>query len=224
MKEVLDFLYRLHDNNEKEWFDTHRAEWKRVQGQFNAFAEQLLAGVGEFDASVRGLQLKECVYRINRDTRFSKDKSPYKTHVSVYIAPKGKNGGYGGYYFHIEPQGDGLIGSSMLSGGIYCPEPVVLRSIREEILDNGAQIAAAVQTSGFTLCDHKLKRTPQGFPSGTEWDEMLKLKDVYVQKMLPEEFILADNLLERTLAEFRRTQPFVALVNRAVQYAYDEMM
>ena len=173
----------------------------------------------------RGVRVQDCTYRIARDTRFSPDKSPYKTYLGAYIAPKGKKSGFAGYYFHIEPCADSLVWCNMLSAGLYCPEPTVLRSVREEILDNGAAIAAAIgRARGFRLCrTNSLKRVPTGFPADSEWSDMLKLKDFYLEKPVTEEFLLADDLLERTLAEFRRTQPFVAILNRAVQYAYEEM-
>ena len=181
MKEVIDFFRRLHDNNDRAWFDAHRAEWTHVKGRFAAFTERLIEGIAEFDPTVRGLRVQDCTYRIARDTRFSPDKSPYKTYIGAYIAPKGKKSGFAGYYFHIEPCCDSLIWSNALSAGLYCPEPVVPRSV-------------------------------------------LKLKDFYIAKRITEEFLLADDLLEKTLAEFRRTQPFVAILNRAVQFAYEEMM
>ena len=164
--------------------------------------------------------------RIARDTGFSPDKSPYKTYIGAYIAPKGKKSGFAGYYFHIEPCCDSLIWSNALSAGLYCPEPVVLRSVRDEITDNGAEIAAAIRKAkGFDLVEeNKLKRVPTGFPADSEYADMLKLKDFYIAKRITEEFLLADDLLEKTLAEFRRTQPFVAILNRAVQFAYEEMM
>lgn len=225
MEEIIDFLRRLHDNNDRAWFDAHRGEWTRVKGRFAAFTQQLIDGISAFDPSVRGLRPQDCTYRIARDTRFSPDKSPYKTYMGAYVAPKGKRSGFAGYYFHIEPCADSLVWCNLLSAGAVCIEPTVLRSIRDEILDNGAEIEAAIaQAKGFRLCtNNKLKRVPTGFPADSPYAEMLKLKDFYLEKPITEEFLLADDLLERTLAEFRRTQPFLAILNRAVQYAYDEM-
>lgn len=226
MKEVVAFLSELRNHNEREWFNTHRSEWKAVQARFNAFVEELIGGISSFDSSVKGLMVSDCTYRINRDTRFSADKSPYKTHMGAYVAPRGKKAGYAGYYFHIEPMGDGLLGGSLLTAGLYCPEPVVLHSIRDEIFDNGAEIEQAVgEAHGFALCDaNKLKRTPKGYPSGGAYDEMLKLKDVYLEKQISNDFLYAEDLLENTLSEYRRTQHFVEILNRAVQFAHEEMM
>ena len=97
MKEVIDFFRRLHDDNTREWFDAHRAEWIRVKGRFADFTGQLIEGIASFDPEVRGLRPQDCTYRIARDTRFSPDKSPYKTYIGAYIAPKGKKSGFAGY-------------------------------------------------------------------------------------------------------------------------------
>ena len=225
MQEVIDFFRRLHDNNDREWFDAHRAEWTRVKGQFAAFTERLIEGIAAFDPSVRGLRAQDCTYRIARDTRFSPDKTPYKNHIGAYIAPKGKKSGFAGYYIHIEPAGDGLPGNHLLAAGAVCLEPPVLRSVREEVLDNGAELRKTVTAArGFSLDEsNKLKRIPLGFPADSEFAEMLKLKDFCLMKPVSEKFVLADDLVERTVEEFRRTQPFIAIVNRAIQYAYDEM-
>jgi len=117
MKEVIDFFRRLHDDNTREWFDAHRAEWTRVKGRFADFTGQLIGGIASFDPEVRGLRPQDCTYRIARDTRFSPDKSPYKTYIGAYIAPKGKKSGFAGYYFHIEPCCDSLVCCNLLSAG-----------------------------------------------------------------------------------------------------------
>ena len=215
MKNVLSFLKLLSENNNKVWFDAHRSQWKEVQKEFNVFT------------SVRGLTIRDCTYRINRDTRFSNDKTPYKTHMGAFIAPKGKKSGYAGYYFHLEPDGGGFVGNSLMSAGVYCPEPIVLRSVRDEILDNGAELVRVIGNSnGFILNydEPKLKRTPKGFPANTEFDEMLKLKNLIVSKPIESDFLQSNDLLERTIAEFKTTEPFLSILNRAIKFAYEEMM
>ncbi|UKI39620.1 MAG: DUF2461 domain-containing protein [Alistipes putredinis] len=114
---------------------------------------------------MRGLSASDCTYRIYRDTRFSADKSPYKTWMGVYVAPHGKKSGYAGYYFHAEPSGGAYLGGSLLSAGLYMPEPVVLRNVREEILDNGQDMLDAVASSaGFALSTEKFAQTqPERF-------------------------------------------------------------
>lgn len=226
MKEVIDFFRRLHDNNDREWFDEHRTEWTRVKARFAAFTAELIEGIATFDPTVRGLRPQDCTYRIARDTRFSADKRPYKNWISAFIAPHGKQSGYAGYYFHIEPVGDGLLGNHLLAAGAVCIEPPVLRSIREEVLDHGGELVQAINAApGFRLdTSNRLKRIPTGFPADCEYAELLKQKDFCLEKNISEEFLLADGLVGRLVEEFRHTQPFIAQLNRAIQYAYEEGM
>lgn len=226
MRETVAFLKELAANNNKLWFDDNRARYRVLRNRFEEFTAELIDGIGTFDAEVRGLTPKDCIFRINRDTRFSNDKSPYKTHFSTYICPHGKKSGYAGYYFHVEPEGDGMIGHSLLAAGAVCIPPIVLKSIREEILDNGDQMLESIAAAkGFAISRYSsLKRTPAGFPTGTPYDELLRLKDVCLERTMSEEELYDTNLIIKTLEEYRTTQPFLAQVNRAIQYAYEEMM
>lgn len=225
MEEVLDFLRRLSDNNDREWFDAHRAEWTHVKGLWADFTAELIEGVASFDPSVRGLRPQDCTYRIARDTRFSADKRPYKSWLGTFIAPHGKKSGYAGYYFHVEPVGDGLVGNHLLAAGAVCIEPTVLRSIREEVLDHGDELTESIRRArGFRLdTTNRLKRVPTGFPAESEHADLLKQKDYCLEKRVSEEFVLSDGLPERLVEEFRHTKPFLDQLNRAIRYACEEM-
>ena len=225
MEEVLDFLRRLSDNNDREWFDAHRAEWTHVKGLWADFTAELIEGVASFDPSVRGLRPQDCTYRIARDTRFSADKRPYKRGLGTFLAPHGKKSGYAGYYFHVEPVGDGLLGNHLLAAGAVCIEPAVLRSIREEELDHGDELTESIRRArGFRLdTTNRLKRVPMGFPAESEHADLLKQKDYCLEKRVSEEFVLSDGLPERLVEEFRTTNPFLDQPNRALRYACEEM-
>lgn len=225
MEEVLDFLRRLSDNNDREWFDAHRAEWTHVKGLWADFTAELIEGVASFDPSVRGLRPQDCTYRIARDTRFSADKRPYKSWLGTFIAPHGKKSGYAGYYFHVEPVGDGLLGNHLLAAGAVCIEPAVLRSIREEVLDHGDELTESIRRArGFRLdTTNRLKRVPTGFPAESEHADLLKQKDYCLEKRVSEEFVLSNGLPERLVEEFRHTKPFLDQLNRAIRYACEEM-
>lgn len=225
MEEVLDFLRRLSENNDREWFDAHRTEWAHVKRLWADFTAELIEGIASFDSTVRGLRPQDCTYRIARDTRFSADKRPYKSWLGTFVAPRGKKSGYAGYYFHVEPAGDGLLSNHLLAAGAVCIEPQVLRSIREEVLDHGAEMLQSIDAArGFRLdTANRLKRVPTGFPADSEYAELLKQKDYCLEKTVPEEFVLSGNLPERLVEEFRHTKPFLDQLNRAIQYAYEEM-
>ncbi|MCC8088896.1 MAG: DUF2461 domain-containing protein [Rikenellaceae bacterium] len=226
MKELMDFLLELGMNNNKEWFDKNKSRYQDVQGWFNELTGRILDGVSSFDPLVRGLTVKDCNYRIYRDMRFSKDKTPYKTHIGAYICPNGKKSGYAGYYFHIEPLNGSYKTGSFISSGIYMPEPVVLKSLREEILDNGDGLISAVESAqDFTLnMDNKLKKSPTGFPKDSPYDELLKQKDFFLEKPLDDRYLLDRNLAERIIEDFSKTYKLTEILNRAVQYAYEEMV
>ena len=226
MRETVAFLKELAANNNKQWFDANRARYRVLRTRFEELTAELIDGIGTFDAEVRGLKPKDCIFRINRDTRFSNDKSPYKTHFSAFIAPRGKKSGYAGYYFHVEPEGDGMIGHSLLAAGAVCIPPIVLKSIREEIVDNGDQMLKAIAAAkGFEISRYSsLKRTPAGFPTGTPYDELLRLRDVCLDRTMSEEELYDTELIAKTLTAYHTTYPFIAQVNRAIQYAFEEMM
>jgi uncharacterized protein (TIGR02453 family) len=227
MKQILDFLNDLRANNNREWFAANKARYREAEAIFNAFAERLMSLVAGFDPLTRGLTLKETTYRIYRDTRFSHDKTPYKTHFGLYICPGGKKSGNAGYYFHIEPTGGGLIGNHLLDAGIYMPEPAVLKSVRDEIFDNGPAVKAAIERArrekGWELDrSNSLKRTPTGYPTATEWDDYLKLKDFHLSKPLDDAYLLAPDLAERAAADFEATYDFMTLMQRSAQFAHEE--
>ncbi len=223
MKTVLDFLGRLALNNNREWFVAHKEEYLAVQATFNRFGEELLARMAEIDPAVAGLTLKDCTYRIYRDTRFSADKSPYKTHMGIFMPPGGKKSGYAGYYFHVEPQPANYIGSHMICAGTYCFDRDVLQSIREEILDHPEEFTAAIARAEAFELDRTqtLRRTPKGFPTGTEWDELLRLKNWNLALYPDDQFLCADSLAERVASLMATTTDFLHIVNRAMRYAYE---
>ena len=117
MNGLIDFLRRLQDNNQREWFNAHKDEYLKALATFHTLVDELIGEIARFDSSVVGLTAKECTYRIYRDVRFSDDKRPYKTHMGAFICPGGKKSGYSGYYFHVSTGGDGYPDNHMLAVG-----------------------------------------------------------------------------------------------------------
>lgn len=215
MRQIIEFLSELKENNNRQWFDQNRGRYKEVQTEFNDLAAKLIERIGEFDPMVRTLSIADCTYRIYRDTRFSPDKTPYKTHMGAYICQGGKKSGYSGYYFHLEPS------SSILAVGLHCPEPNVVKSVREEIFTNGAGFVQTIADSGWLLDESaKLKRPPKGYAANNEYIEYLKLKEFDLIKSIDQS---RADILDYVTAEFRQCKPFNDLLNRAVQFAKSEM-
>lgn len=228
MERVINFLREMRRNNNREWFEQHKDEYKQVQAEIAIFTADLIERISSFDDSVRGLSVKDCTYRIYRDTRFSTNKTPYKTHIGIFISPGGKKAGNSGYYVHIEPaawstesENQGYLGGCLMSTGIYMPEPAVLRSIREDICLNGEDFHNAVtKAKGFALNEsNKLKRLPVGFPADCKYSEYLKLKDIYLEMRVPENFLLSANPAQQCADAFAGTFDFNTRLNKAAEYA-----
>ncbi len=223
MREVLSFLSDLHDNNNREWFEANKPRYRAVLAEHNANVMRLVELISRFDSSVEGLKLSDCTYRIYRDTRFSKDKTPYKDFLSAFIVRGGKRSGYGGYYLHISPKGHTWGEGSFLAAGNVCPEPYVLRSLREEIEDNAELMAENISYSGLKLdSTNALKRTPRGFTVAAEYEYLLRQRELILSRSLTDDWFLAPDWLERTAEVFERCKPFLDQVNRATEYAYEE--
>jgi len=223
MKEVIDFLHLLHANNNRPWFQANRDLYDAANNRFNAFVDDLIAGIATFDPSVAHLTASDCTYRIYRDVRFSPNKMPYKTHFAAYICAWGKKSPYAGYYFHVEPPGFGYLNGHQLVTGLYAPAAPILKSVREDILHNGDNFHAAVQAAqGFvTETTDALKRVPVGYPADYIYAEYLKMKHPCLVKYVDDSFMLSPDLLSNTVEAFSRTAPFAATLNKAVSFVLE---
>lgn len=221
MKKVVDFLTALKDNNNREWFAAHKAEYEAARGEFEAFIEPIIAGVESFDPAIRDISPRSTMYRINRDTRFSHDKTPYKTYFSSFISEGGRNGLLAGYYFHVEPAGSGMFSKNLICAGIYCPQSAILRSIREEMEFASPAFMMALEraaSEGLEVNrENVLSRVPMGFPKDSPMAEYLRLKDVSVYRFFDNDLLLSPNLDKVVLRAFEATYPFVAMINRAAK-------
>lgn len=217
MREIIDFLSELHDNNNREWFEANRPRYKAVKAKMDEVAAKFIEAVASFDPAVEGLRVQDCTYRIYRDTRFTKDKSPYKTWFGVYVCPRGKRSGFSGYYMHIEPAENHY----MICTGAYCPTPGEQKSVREEFMTEGEAFVETIRAAeGFELdWSDAYKRVPRGWSAEDEFAEYYRLRNYLVVKMVDEEYFTADGYFERVAEDFRRTKPFNDTLNRAIEYA-----
>lgn len=178
---TLDFLKKLSKNNNREWFEKNKPRYLEVKDHFEKFVDELLPELIKFDESLAGLNPKKLTFRIYRDIRFSKDKTPYKTHVSAGFSSSGKGTGIPGYYLQIEPGN-----KSILASGLYAPMPESLAKIRQEIDYNGDQLVKIFNQKKFKKHfgkfwdEDKLKTMPKGYPKDHPHIEWLKLKSFLV--------------------------------------------
>lgn len=223
MEEVLAFLRELALNNNREWFNANKPRYLRVQGIWNDFCQELIDEIARFEPVVAPLSVKNCTYRIYRDTRFSADKSPYKTHFGAFICPGGKKSMHAGYYFHV---GTGLGNSyphaHMLAAGNYCYDPRAVKILREDISDDwpnfSANVVGAADKRFVMEMEGALKRVPRQYPPDAPYADWMRVKAFCLYTNVDDEFVLAPNLAKRVAALFATTQPFTAFVNRAVDY------
>ncbi|KAA6316672.1 hypothetical protein EZS27_033050 [termite gut metagenome] len=187
---IFRFLQELTTNNNREWFNKHRDEYEKVKKEFELFLSLIISRISLFDESIKGVQAKDCTYRIYRDTRFSSDKTPYKTHIGGYINAKGKNSNYCGYYIHLEP------GNCLLAGGSICIPPNLLKAIRQGIYDNIDEYISIVEDTAFKnyfpmIGENFLKTAPKGFPKTFKYIDYLKCKEYTCSYNVTEGFFLS---------------------------------
>jgi uncharacterized protein (TIGR02453 family) len=217
-KKLLQFLSDLKENNYKEWFHENKATYQTVKTEFEEFLAHTIANIAQFDKSVKTLEPKQCIFRINRDVRFSNDKSPYKTNFGGFIVPGGKKAGNAGYYIHIEP------GNCFLAGGVYMPAPDILKAVRTEIFENTDDFKKIINNKKFKssfkgiLDDGKLKTAPKGFPKDFEDIDLLRYKHYIVSKTINEDLITSDKFLDEINSVFKTIYPFNSFINEAINY------
>lgn len=225
MKTVLQFLRDLAQHNDRAWFNEHKERYLAVQQRWNEFCESLIGEIGAFDPDIARLTLRDCTYRIYRDTRFSPDKSPYKTHFGVFLAPDGKKSMHAGYYFHVGtgesneyPQGH------MLAAGNYCYEPKAIQILREDISDgweNFQNEVLAVADPRFVVDQEgALKRVPKGYAPDAPYADWMRLKSYCLVMNVDDDFITQPDLAKRVADLFRTTKSFNDYINRAVDFVH----
>lgn len=220
MKEIYDFLRELRENNDREWFNAHKKRYVELKAWFDEWVGKLIEKTAGFDEEIEGLNVKDCVYRIYRDVRFSSDKSPYKTHFAAYLAsPGGRNSQRAGYYVHLEPDG------SLLGGGLYCPESSLLKKLRQDIYDNIEEFTSILEEKEFAAefagidATDKLKKVPAPFPSDFPQGDLLKYKHYDIVTYKPDSFFTEKDAQAKIVDVFQKMYRF----NRFLNYTVDEM-
>ncbi|MFZ4412329.1 MAG: DUF2461 domain-containing protein [Bacteroidales bacterium] len=213
---VYQFLQDLAANNNREWFQSNKKAYESAKSSVEAFIKELISGIQSIDNSVVGISPKDCMFRINRDVRFSKDKSPYKNNFGGFIAKGGRNAMNAGYYLHIEQ------GSSFLGGGIYMPPADRLKLIRNEIYFNATAFKKIIENQDFKKYfteiwdDNKLKNPPKDFPKDFEAIELLKFKNYTVLHSISDEQVMQANFYQYVMEVFKTMLPLNNFLNNAI--------
>jgi uncharacterized protein (TIGR02453 family) len=207
-KSTLQFLAALKLNNDRDWFASNRKTYDEARHNFETFVQALIDEIIKFDPIYKGLEAKSCVFRINRDTRFSHDKSVYKENFGAFMVRGGKKNGdrFPGYYFHIEP------GSSFVAGGAYVPPAPWLNHIREKIDENADGLIRIINNKDFKklfggLDGEKLKTAPKGYPRDHPHIELLKLKSLLAYRAISDRELTSAGCFDLVISAFRAMKP-----------------
>ena len=216
---TLKFLVDLKKNNNKEWFNTNKKIYELAKQDFINLTAEVLTNITLKDKTLAHLEAKKCVFRINRDVRFSKDKSPYKTNFGISISKAGKSSMAAGYYFHLEP------GQCFIGGGLYMAMPEEVKKIRQEIDYNWNEFDAIITNKKFVATfktlnfspEFSLVRPPKGYDENNPAIKYIKLKSWIAGTTLKDEELCSKDLAAKIVTAFETIKPLIDFINKAMQ-------
>jgi uncharacterized protein (TIGR02453 family) len=212
------FLKDLKKNNNKPWFEKNKSIYLEAKEDVSHFVQQVIEGLGKSDPDIAPLQPKDCLFRIYRDVRFSKDKSPYKINMGAYFNKGGKKSPTAGYYFQCQP------GRNRLAGGLWMPAAPELGKVRQEIDYNFGEWEKILRDRSFKKFfpdgpqrEDVLSRPPKGYDEDNPAIDTLKLKSFVVMRFLPDAQMQSKSLLKEVVNTFSAMQPFIHFLNRSLE-------
>lgn len=216
-KNIIEYLKTLQINNNKPWFDAHKKRYDEARAAFIQTVDTIIPAIAKFDSDIGNLAAKECIFRINRDVRFSKNKLPYKNNMAAYFNRAGKKGTGAGYYLHIEP------GRSFAAAGIWMPLPADLSKIRQEIDYNFDEWKKIIGGSSFKNQfqngvdkSNSLMRPPKGYEPGNDAIDFIKLKSFVTTKPLSDADLMNKSFVADLTKTFKTVKPMIDFINRAL--------
>ena len=217
-QQIFDFQEDLKNNNHRDWFQSHQDRYKEYKKAYKDTVEAFIAEMSKGDESLKNLEFKDSSFRINRDIRFSKDKSPYKTNMGIWMSAGTKNFSLAGYYIHIEK------GASFIAAGLHQPEANALKKIRREIAGFYEDLEAIVENKEFKKIYGELERTenntlktaPKDYEKDHPAIEFLKLKSFVAVAKVSDKELMDKNFIENTSKKLLVLKPLVEFINRAL--------
>ncbi|MCI0694134.1 DUF2461 domain-containing protein [candidate division KSB1 bacterium] len=211
------FLKELKANNNREWFNANKPRFEEVKDEFESFIATLIPRIAAFDPAIAQLEPKKCIFRIYRDTRFSKEKTPYKTNLGAHlVAFAQKPHDRAGYYVHLEP------GNVFLAGGAYMPPAPWLRAIRQSIDREGKALTKILHSAGFKkyfgeMEGEKLKTRPNDYPEEHPYIELLRYKSFLAVHPVSDKDATSENFAEHCARVFKALKPFDDFLNKSLE-------
>lgn len=219
-KQILNFLASLARNNNREWFCQNKQVYLQCRQEFETFTARFIDAMQPIDPALHGLTPNDCIWRIYRDVRFSPDKRPYKEWFGAFLAAHGgKKSPYGGYYIHLRP------GHCMFAGGIWCPEPKLLKALRQSIYDNADELTEIMNAPAFRQyfsdfdSDYMLQRVPNGYPADWEHSDWLRHKTFTCSCHFTDKQVCQPDFLNHLVKVAEAFKP----VNDFLNYTFEEL-
>ena len=223
MPRLYDFLGRLRDNNNREWFKANKTEYDELRALWLADIDVMLAHMSEWWPSLRSVTAKGCAYRIYRDTRFSLDKTPLKTYFSAGTGLNGRSSHDPGFYLQLGPSRGSDGDESGLYGGLWCPDAPTLKKVRKAIVDNIEEFEQIVNTPqveknfpGWCVTDRMLKTVPKGYDKNHPQANLLRMKEYGKFHQADEQFFLDPQWPEKASELFSYLKPLIDFINYSV--------
>lgn len=218
-KEALQFLEDLVANNSTEWMHANKKRYENYKKDYHQYIASVLAEMKPLDKTLETLEVKNCTFRINRDIRFSKDKSPYKTNMGIWFTQNKNNKNSPGYYIHFEK------GNSFIAGGVWCPEPDQLKKIRKEIEYFHDDLEKIVNDKTFKKEFNKithddtnsLKNAPKGFDPNHPAIEFLKLKSFTASQKVDDTIFTQPDFSVKIAKKLIALKPMNDFLKRALE-------
>jgi uncharacterized protein (TIGR02453 family) len=215
---TIKFLKDLKKNNSKEWFDKNRKLYEYAKEDFASIVTNVIEQFGKKEEAISLLTAKDCMFRINRDVRFSKDKSPYKTNMGASFSKGGKKSTLAGYYFHCEP------GQAFIGGGLWMPDGDVVKKVRQEIDYSFTEFSKIIKNKKFVAQyksleitkETSLSREPKGYEKDNPAIEYIKLKSWLATAPLTDADLTDKNLTRKIITAFEALQPLITFLNSAL--------
>tara|TARA_R110002074_G_scaffold303265_3_gene474442 strand:+ start:220 stop:903 length:684 start_codon:yes stop_codon:yes gene_type:complete len=220
-KDLLTFLTELSANNSKEWMDENRTWYVHERASFLKLVAEILAALSKVEPRFAELRPKDCMFRQNRDIRFSANKAPYKTNMAAYFSIGGKKAEGPGYYLHIQP------GASMVGGGVWMPPAPILKKIRQEIDYSGQELAqillaGEIKDTFGEMQGEKLKTSPKGFEKDHPYIEYLRHKSFVLSQPIADTDIRSGAFVAIALEAYEKMKPFHSFLSRAINTTDEE--
>jgi uncharacterized protein (TIGR02453 family) len=216
-RKLLSFLTNLSENNNKPWFDAHKTEYDELRKEWLAFIQTCIVEFGKIEPAIAHFEAKDCVFRINRDVRFSANKDPYKNNFAMILQQGGKKSPFGGYYLHIQP------GNSFIAGGVWQPDSEQLSAIRQEIDYNAKDFVNVVTNKNFVkhfgkLSGEVLQRPPKGYEADNPMIQFIKHKSFLAEYALSDDEVQDPKFNVLLLEKFAAMKPMNDFLNGAITF------